>query len=186
MCARLCAIGRSGRGRGAHRMPERRRRIYSLLPWRARCTRVCCGRRPLRPYPERGRNAWWNTSENRSLLDDTLKTASSAAFLALEKTRGYIVSISIGGQLRVPDGSVSRGLQPISQKNSSRSVNPRLLSFVFSSGNLMTKMENYRHRATEHPQFRASTRSYSYEPRSRNNRHRQEQVLLLARLRSPR
>ena len=73
MCARLCAIGRSGRGRGAHRMPERRRRVYSLLPWRARCTRVCCGRRvracfvasgklnvlittagaikPLRPYP---------------------------------------------------------------------------------------------------------------------------------------
>ena len=45
MCARLCAIGCSGRGRGAHWMPERRRRIYSLLPCRARCTRVCCGRR---------------------------------------------------------------------------------------------------------------------------------------------
>ena len=45
MCARLCAIGCSGRGRGAHWMPERRRRIYSLLPRRARCTRVCWGRR---------------------------------------------------------------------------------------------------------------------------------------------
>ena len=73
MCARLCAIGCSGRGRGAHWMPETRRRIYSLLPYRARCTRICCGRRvracfvafgklnvlittagaikPLRPYP---------------------------------------------------------------------------------------------------------------------------------------
>ena len=123
--------------------------------------------------------------QNRSLIDDTFKTASSAAFLALEETRGYIVAISIGGQLRVPYGSVSRGRQPIAQKNSSHSVKPYLLSFIFSSGNLTTKMENYRHRATEHPQVHASTRTYSYEPRSRNNRHRQEQVLLLARLRSP-
>ena len=123
--------------------------------------------------------------QNRFLLDDTLKTAFNAAFLALEKTRGYIVAISIGGRLRVPDGGVSRGIQPIAQKNSSRSVKPHPLSFIFSSGNPTTKKENYRHRATEHPQVRASTRSYSYEPRIRNNRHRQEQVLLLARLRSP-
>ncbi|KAH9984792.1 hypothetical protein BJV77DRAFT_160272 [Russula vinacea] len=84
--------------------------MRSFLPCRVRCA-VCCGRgvraiKPLHPYPRAV--ATRGGTPPSFLLDDALKTASSAAFLALEKTKGHIVAISIGGQLRVPDGSDGR------------------------------------------------------------------------------